>query len=159
MTVADIVGWLNVTECRRRATDCEVTPTQRNALLTESDKTLGQTGFLRVCVRSMGVAIRLDVRHLAIQFGWWGLILGQNAILARRSRFLCRPNVGGVRKCSVGHSVSVGVSRRHPLTSVWLIFSQSTFLSDAVEWWLTDTEAACRNLVTCAHYWLHFTSV
>ena len=89
MTVPDIVGWLNVTECRRRATDCDVTPTQRNALFTEADKTLGQAGFLRVCVRSMGVAIRLDLRHRAMQFGWCGLVLGQNAILACRSRFLC----------------------------------------------------------------------
>ena len=55
---------VDVTPCRRRATDCDVTPTQRNALLTESDKTLGQAGFLRVCVRSMGVIIRLDLRRL-----------------------------------------------------------------------------------------------
>ena len=85
----DIVGWLNVTKCWRRATDCDVTPTQRNALLTESDKTLGQAGFPRVCVRSMWVAIRLDLRHLAMKFGSWGLVLGQNVILACRSRLLC----------------------------------------------------------------------
>jgi len=58
-----IVGLL--TECRRTSTDCDVTPTQRNALLTESEQTLWQAGFLRVCVTSMGVVIQLELRHLA----------------------------------------------------------------------------------------------
>ena len=57
----------------------------------------------------------------------------------------------GVRKCSLGRSASVGVSQRHHSVSVWLIFGQSTFLSDAVGWWLTDTDAACRSLVKCGH--------
>ena len=142
MTVPDIVGWLYVTECRHRATDCDVTPTQRNSLLIESDKTLGQAGFLRVCVRSMGVAIRLDVRHLAMQFGWWGWVLGQHAILAWCSRFVCKI-CRGQKLFSRSLSVSWGFST----VSVWLIFGQSTFLSDAVGWWLTDTDAACRSLV------------
>ena len=58
----------------------------------------------------------------------------------------------GVRQCSLGHTASVGVSRRHPSASVWLIFGQSKFLSDAFGWWLTDTDAAYRSLVKCTHY-------
>ena len=37
--------------------------------LTQLKETLGQAGLLGVCVTSMGVAIRSDLRHLAMQFG------------------------------------------------------------------------------------------
>ena len=40
---------------------------QRNALLTESDQTLGHAGFFRVYVRSMWITIRLDLRNIAMQ--------------------------------------------------------------------------------------------
>ena len=70
-------------------------------------------------------------------------------------RGLSQPIFRHAQKCSLGHSASGGVSRRYPSASVWLIFGQSTFLSDAVGWWLTDTDAAYRSLVKCGHKKFH----
>ena len=123
--------------------------------MTESDKTFGQTGFLGVCVTSMGgcYSVRLTSPYVTLRCS--SVDKGYNSVnmlswpvaadFYACSKFAC------VRKCSLGHSASVGVSRRHPSASVWLIFGQSTFLSDAVGWWLTDTDAACRSLVKCGH--------
>ena len=68
------VGWYAMLLRRYYVREGQSNRLQRNtnadkSTLTQLKETLGQAGLLGVCVTSMGVAIRSDLRHLAMQFG------------------------------------------------------------------------------------------
>ena len=68
------VGWYAMLLRRYYVREGQSNRLQRNtnadkSTLTQLKETLGQAGLLGVCVTSMGVYIRSDLRHLAMQFG------------------------------------------------------------------------------------------